>query len=313
MIKKLLIIIVIFLTQNYQAFAEEKGCGAVYSSLVFEEKTGNILYENMSEKISYPASLVKVMTLYLVFEALEKNKLQINQILTVSEHGEEIAAVNKINTLKLKQGDKITVMEAIKAVIVKSFNEAAVTLAEAVSEDEWTFTRKMNQKAEELGMINSSFRNASGLHEEGQYTSSRDLARLVGSIKRDFPQYYHLFATKNFKYRGTEYETHNYVLSNYKGAEGLKTGFTKAAGFNLISVAKRNNERVISVLLGCESNQKRDYFTEELLDEAFNDLSKNQENKINIKLSKKFDYFFQSDNEYMPVNSRYETNQEIGE
>ncbi len=299
--------------QSYQAFAEEKGCGTFYSSLVFEEKTGNILYENMSEKISYPASLVKVMTLYLVFEALEKNKLHVNQTLTVSEHGEEIAAVNKVNTLKLKRGDKITVMEAIKAVIVKSFNEAAVTLAEAVSEDEWAFTREMNKKAEELGMINSSFRNASGLHEEGQYTSSRDLARLVAAIKKNFPQYYHLFATKNFKYRGTEYETHNYVLNNYKGAEGLKTGFTKAAGFNLISAAKRNNKRVISVLLGCESNQKRDYFTEELLDEAFNNLSKKHHDKISVKLSKKFDYFSYVERGYMPISYRYEMIDGIGE
>ncbi len=114
--------------------------------------------------------------------------------------------LNKINTLKLKQGDKITVKQAIGAVIVKSFNEAAVTLAEGVAGDEWEFARKMNEKARELKMLNTSFRNASGLHEEGQYTTSYDLARLVKAIKQDFPEYYKLFSLKEFTYKNKKYD-----------------------------------------------------------------------------------------------------------
>lgn len=282
--------VAIFFFLSSSLYAAEQGCSDVYSSLVFEEKTGEILFDKRSENFSYPASLVKVMTLYLTFEALENHKIKADQVLTVSERGEEISKVNKINTLRLKEGDKMTVHEAILGVIIKSFNEAAVTLAEAVAGDEWKFARKMNEKAIQLGMINSSFRNASGLHEEGQYTTGYDLARLTKAIKDDFPEYYHLFAAKEFTYRGQKYETHNHVLVDYKGAEGMKTGFTNAAGFNLISAAKKDDFRVVSVLLGCATFQKRDQFTKELLNDAFAKLTKNQKSKIEVKLTKSFDY-----------------------
>lgn len=266
------------------------GCGKDYSYIVLAGKNGDVLFEERSEKVVYPASLVKMMTLYLTFEAIENHKLSPEQVLTVSAHGEEISKVNKVNTMFLKEGDKITVREAIQAVIVKSFNEAAVTLGEAISGSEWEFARKMNQKAEKLGMNNTSFRNASGLHEEGQYTTSYDLARLVFAMNRDFPGYYHLFSLKEFTYHGTKYETHNHVLVDYQGAEGMKTGFTNASGFNLISAAKKNDQRVISVLLGCESYQKRDNFTKTLLDDAFKRLSEDQKTQIEVKLTKGFNY-----------------------
>ena len=271
------------------AMTQETGCSKVYSSLVFDEETGNILSETRSEQVSYPASLVKLMTLYLTFEAIENHKFTPDKVLTVSAYGEEIARVNKNNSLKLKEGDKITVREAIYAVIVKSFNEAAVTLAEAVADDEWEFVRLMNKKAEELGMSNTSFSNASGLHSEGQYTTSFDLARLVIAIKKDFPEYYHLFSTKKFSYHGTKYETHNHVLVDYKGAEGLKTGFTNASGFNLISAAKKGKTRVISILMGCSTYQRRDQLTKRLLDEAFKKVG-NEHSQIAVKLSKGFNY-----------------------
>jgi D-alanyl-D-alanine carboxypeptidase len=270
--------------------AAEQGCSKVYASLVLEEKTGNILFEKRSDETVYPASLVKLMTLYLTFEALKNHQLDPEKILTVSERGEEVSRVNKGNSLHLKRGDKIMVREAILAVIVKSFNEAAVTLAETVASNEWEFAKKMNDKAQELGMIGSSFRNASGLHDEGQYTTSYDLARLALAIKRDFPKHYHLFAMKKFFYNGTEYETHNHVLVDYRGAEGLKTGFTNASGFNLITTAKQNDQRVISVLVGCSSYQQRDKFTKNLLNEAFEKLAKNEKNEMEVKLSEGFNY-----------------------
>lgn len=296
MIRKL-IAILIFVTISASALAQETGCNNEYSSLVISEKTGEILYEKRSDKFSYPASLVKMMTLYLTFEALEKKHLTLNHELTVSAYGEEIAKVNVNNTLHLKEGSKITVKEAIEAVIVKSFNEAAVTLAEGVSGSEWEFVRKMNQKALELGMINTSFRNASGLHEEGQYTNSYDLARLAIALQKNFPQYYHFFALKKFTYRGEKYETHNHVLLEYKGAEGMKTGFTKMSGFNLVSSAKKKNERVISIVLGCPSYKSRDRLTKELLDICFKKIHEKKNANPLTKLNLKgFDYCEKDEN-----------------
>lgn len=286
---KLLLTTIILLTSTI-TYAAEIGCSKVYSSIVLNEKTKDILFEERSDAIVYPASLVKLMTLYLTFEKLENHEMSLEQVLTISERGEEISKVNKSNTLHLKAGAKITVEEAIEAVIVKSFNEAAVTLAEWVSESEWKFVRKMNVKAQQLGMLNSSFRNSSGLHDEGQYTTAYDLARLALALKHDFPQYYHLFALKEFKYRGTKFETHNHVLASYKGAEGMKTGFTNASGFNLICSAKKDDVRVISVLTGCSTFQKRDQLTKKLLNNAFKKITNKNDPEIDVRLVKNFKY-----------------------
>lgn len=273
----------------------KEGCSDVYSLAVFEEESGKIIFEKRAEIYAYPASLTKIMTLYLVFEALEKQKLQPEQMLTISARGAEIARVNKNSTTHLALGEQISVRDSIRAVIVKSFNEAAVTLAEAVAEDEWSFVRLMNEKAAELGMNHTSFRNSTGLHEEGQYTTSFDLARLARRIKEDFPKYYYLFALKEFSFRDVEYKTHNHVLVKYDGAEGMKTGFTKASGFNLVSSAKRGDKRLFLTLMGCASYQKRDEFVKKILDEAFDKVSqnKNDETKngeIFAALSEGFNY-----------------------
>ena len=291
-----LFLTIITLLISTTAYAAEIGCSKVYSSLVFNEKTKDILFEERSDAIVYPASLVKLMRFYLTFEALEKHEMSPEQSLTISERGEEISRVNKSNSLHLKAGAKITVKEAIEAVIVKSFNEAAVTLAEGVAESEWEFVRKMNIKAQQLGMLNSSFRNSSGLHDEGQYTTAYDLARLALALKHDFPQYYHLFALKEFKYRGTKYETHNHVLASYKGAEGMKTGFTNASGFNLVCSAKKDDVRVISIVTGCATFQRRDQLTKKLLNKAFEKITKNSKSGIDVRLTKNFQY--ESDKEY---------------
>lgn len=286
--KKLLFILL--LLANNAAFAQDikNECNSKYSMVVLDEKTHNILLEKRADLIMYPASLTKLMTLYLTFEALEKHQLKSNQVLSISSYGEEVGNVNKVNSLHLKEGDKFTVREAIRMVIISSFNEAAVTLAEAISGSEWLFVNKMNAKAKELGMINTSFRNASGFYEDGQYTTAYDLARLALAIKRDFPGYYYLFSVRRYEYKKQKYDTHNHVLLEYKGAEGMKTGFTRISGYNLIAIAKKNNERLLSVLLGCESVQKRDNFTKNLLDSGFAAV-KNQ-SKNNFKLGEKFDY-----------------------
>ncbi|MBU6339026.1 MAG: D-alanyl-D-alanine carboxypeptidase [Rickettsiales bacterium] len=274
---------------SYAATAEEKGCGKDYYSLLLKDD-GEILSDVKADVTAYPASLTKLMTLYLTFEALEKGEISIEQNIKVSARGEEVSKVNKNNSLHLKEGDKITVRDAVKGVIVKSFNEASVSLAEAVSGDEWKFVRKMNEKAEELGMNRTSFRNSSGLHEVGQYTTAYDLARLTLALKNDFPGYYHLFSLKHFSYKGTKYVTHNHVLAEYKGAEGMKTGFTNASGFNLISIAKKHDVRVISVLLNCETYKKRDKFTKKLFDDIFAKFSRGFEPHGESRLLKRFRY-----------------------
>ncbi len=254
-------------------------CSNNYSFLVLEDKSGQIIFEKKSDQKIYPASLTKLMTVYLTFKALKEKKLALDQILTVSDRAEDVATVNKTNTLKLKSGEKISVKDAIKASIVKSFNETTIMLAEAVAGSEWKFVPMMNKEAKDLGMAHTNFRNASGLYDDGQFTTDYDLARLAIALKEDFPEYYHFFALKEFSYNGVKYKSHNNVLLEYKGAEGMKTGFTVKSGYNLISIAKRNNKRVISVLTSCSSYQKRDALTKQLLDKAFEKILKNKDEK----------------------------------
>ncbi len=288
---KFTIKILIFLLLTNSAFGIEiTDCSPNNSYVVFEEKNRSILLQkNANEKI-YPASLVKLMTLYLTFEALENKKISLNTPIKISPRAEEISRVNRVNTLHLKQGQTITVREAILAIVVRSFNEAAIGLAEIISNDEWQFVKKMNNKALDLGMYNSSFRNASGLHDFSQYTTALDLARLAMSIKKDFPDYYHLFSLKHFKFHREKYKTHNHILDEYRGAEGLKTGFTNASGFNLIASAKKGNIRVISVLIGCPSSQKRENLTKQLLNEAFKKIPHEIYPDISGKITKTFGY-----------------------
>ena len=259
------------------------GCAEKYSLLIFDEKESRILLEERAENIIYPASLTKIMTAFLAFEALEDNKIKSDQKIYISEYAEEISAYNKVNSLHLKAGDVVSVEEAIEGMIVKSFNEMSVALAELIAGDEWNFARMMNKKAEELGMKNSHFLNSSGIHEAGQYSTAYDLARLFLAIEKKFPQYRHYFLLKEFVYNRVKYKTHNHFLLDYKGANGFKTGFTNAAGFNLMASAKKNGQQIDSVLVGCESRQKRDEFSKALFDRVFS-TSHNHEKEITIQL-----------------------------
>jgi D-alanyl-D-alanine carboxypeptidase len=172
------------------------------SVLVINGKTGKILFADQSDAIIYPASLTKLMTLYLTFEALKHKKLKMNQKLLISSRAQETSEINTILTLNLKAGDKISVSKAVRGLIVKSFNGLSVALAEAVAGDEWQFARNMNVKARELGMKFSNFRNSSGFDNVGQYSTNEDLIKLVLALKKDFPEYEHLFAIKIFNYNG---------------------------------------------------------------------------------------------------------------
>lgn len=238
------------------------------SYFAFSEKGDSLLEKNI-DKYVYPASLVKIMTLYLTFEAIKKGKITFDQEIVCDERCYDILKVNKYNRLNIKIGDKVTVKEAILAVIVKSYNECAYLLAKAVSGSEWKFVREMNYKARELGMNDSAYRNSSGLHDEGQYTTVYDLSKLARSIKKDFDEYYYLFSSKEFTYKSVKHKSHNNFLLEYKGAEGMKTGFTSIAGFNLVSAAKRDGNRVFLSLVSCPTSKSRFDLTKELLDISF--------------------------------------------
>ena len=284
-------ILLLALIFNLQSLAKAQivsPCSKIGSLLVVDEESHKILFETNSQKLIYPASLVKMMTAYLIFEALEKNQLTFEQELTFSARAQEISRINKVNTLGINEGDKISVLKAIQTLIIKSCNESAIVLAEAVANNEWDFVKKMNKKTLELGMINTSFRNASGLHEEGQYTTASDLARLAIRLKKDFPQFYNFFSMKEFSYKNKIIKSHNRILNEYEGAEGMKTGFTNASGYNLVSSAKNNNKRIFSVVTGCTSSRYRDDLSKFLLDLSFLESTENNNlyfKKISLKNS----------------------------
>jgi D-alanyl-D-alanine carboxypeptidase len=284
-------IIFLLLFYSFQTVAYSQvlsTCSKDGALISVEEDSHQILFENNSQKLIYPASLVKLMTAYLTFEALQKNQLNLHQKLTFSERAQEISRINKVNTLGAKEGNKISVEKALQALIIKSYNEASIVLAESIADNEWSFVRQMNKKALELGMINTSFRNASGLHEEGQYTTASDLARLAIILKKDFPQFYYFFGMKEFVYNNKTIKSHNRVLNEYEGAEGMKTGYTNASGYNLVTSAKNAKKRIFSVVTGCPSSRKRDDLSKFLLDLSFLEGQENNNfyfKKISLKSS----------------------------
>jgi D-alanyl-D-alanine carboxypeptidase len=214
---------------------------------------------------NYPASLTKVMTLYLTFEALKAGKIQLNTPITVSEH----ASVQAPSKLGLEPGESITVENLILGVVTKSANDAAVALAEELGGSESAFAEKMTAKARALGMAATEYRNASGLPDPDQVTTARDMSRLARAIIRDYPQYYHYFSTPQFTYDGHVFENHNRMLRTYAGADGLKTGYIRASGFNLIASANRGGRRVIGVVMGSQSPSARNAQMAKLLDASF--------------------------------------------
>lgn len=238
---------------------------AKFASLVIDAKTGTALEEYNADARNYPASLTKMMTLYLTFEALEAGRLTKAQRLRTSRH----ASVQAPSKLDLLPGETITVEQAILALTVKSANDAAVVLAEALGGTESHFALLMTEKARQLGMRATTFRNASGLPNPGQVTTARDMATLGRALVWNFPQYYQYFSAREFIFRGAVIPTHNHVLVEYDGADGLKTGYIHASGFNLVTSAMRNGRRLIGVVLGGQTIAQRDHAMMSLLDTGF--------------------------------------------
>jgi D-alanyl-D-alanine carboxypeptidase len=227
--------------------------------------TGRVLYSKNPDVPRYPASVTKVMTLYLLFDALRDGKLTMRTQLRVSEH----AAEQSPTKLGLSEGDTISVADAIGAIVTKSANDMAVTVAEALAGSEEEFARRMTQKARTIGMLNTTFRNASGLPNSEQKTTAQDLIILGRNILADHPERSRVFATRYFQYRGEIMRNHNTMLFSYEGMEGMKTGFTSAAGFNLLASAHRGDKRILAVVLGGESPGARNAAMRNILDSSW--------------------------------------------
>ena len=245
------------------------------SSLLVESDSGRVLVsENATDK-RYPASLTKMMTLYMAFDALERGEIKMDQLLPVSRK----AARQPRSCMGLKAGTTISVENAIFAMISKSANDAAVVVAEALAGSEEQFADKMTRVARELGMKNTRFKNASGLHHKDQVTTAQDMVVLSKALIEHFPEYYKLFSVRGFRYGRRYYGNHNLVARFYKGGDGLKTGYVDASGYHVVGSAKRNGKRLIGVILGRNSVRERDRHMFRLLDFGFRELSKSKAEK----------------------------------
>lgn len=240
------------------------------SSILIDAKSGNVLYADNADVRRYPASLTKLMTLYITFNALETGKLKLDDELKVSY----TAANRSPSRLGLVPGKTIDVKTAILATIIKSANDCATVLGESLAKDERSFAILMTETARQLGMKNTTFKNASGLPHSQQKTTARDMAILAAAIYHHFPQYYSWFSIKEFSYQGKTYRSHNDLLKEFDGADGLKTGFTAAAGYNIITSAKRGNHRVIAVTMGHDTQDNRDKKVYAMMDKALTQMAK---------------------------------------
>ena len=249
------------------AFSGALWCAPVprYASIVMDAKTGQVLHKISSQIRIYPASLTKMMTLYLVFDALRQRKLRLNQHIRVSRR----AAHQEPSSLGLKTGEWITVEQAILSLVCRSANDSAVVLAEAVAGSEPAFARLMTKKAWALGLRRTTFRNASGLFHPSQVTTAHDMARLGISIVKHFPKEYGYFKRRQFYFRGQLYKTHNRLVGNVPGVDGLKTGYIRKAGFNLVTSAQRGNRRLMAVVIGGKTAKWRDRHMTSLLEMGF--------------------------------------------
>lgn len=236
-----------------------------YAAMVVDGHTGKILYSRRGDSLRYPASLTKIMTLYLVFDALEAGKIKESSRLVVSKN----AAAQPPSKLGLKPGQTIRVSDAILALVTKSANDVAVVVAENLAGTEENFAAQMTAKARAIGMRKTVFRNASGLPDKKQVTTARDMIALANHLMFDHPERYDYFSEKYFKYRGKRYRNHNRLLFDYKGTDGIKTGYTRASGFNLLANVRRGNKHLIGVVFGGKTSKSRNASMRLILNKSF--------------------------------------------
>lgn len=241
-----------------------------YAAIVVDARTNEVLLEDQADDARYPASLTKMMTLYMIFEALERGELTMDTRLTASRN----ASRQPPSRLGLRRGDTITVEQAIRALVVQSANDVATMVGERLGGSEARFAAAMTSRARELGLTDTRFANASGLPDVRHRTTARDMARLAQALWRDFPEHYHVFQTPSFAWRRSAGRNHNRLLGQVNGVDGIKTGYTRASGFNLATMAERNGRRVIVVVLGGETAAARDAQVAYLVEGAYEEFAR---------------------------------------
>lgn len=241
-----------------------------YASIVIVEKDGEVLHARHADQLRYPASLSKLMTLYLLFDAIERGNIGLDDRLRVSDK----AAKAKPSKLGLKSGTTISVEDAIRALVTKSANDVAIVVAERLAGGEAKFASKMTKTAKLLGMSRSRFANGSGLPDKRQVSTARDMAVLAVSIRKDFPKFFHYFSLEKFVFDGRNFGNHNTLLGQIDGVDGLKTGFTNDAGYNIAVTVERDGVRIVVVVFGGASGAQRDAHARDLIAAAYKELSK---------------------------------------
>ncbi|AZG76496.1 serine hydrolase [Methylocystis rosea] len=244
---------------NDAVIGEHRG----FSAIVVDANSGRALYSRSEHELRHPASVTKVMTLYLLFEQLEQGRLRLDSPLMISQH----AAAQAPSKLGLRPGQTISVDNAIKAVVTKSANDIACAIAENVAGDEHSFAQMMTRKAHALGMRNTNYENASGLPDPNQVTTAYDLALLGRAIQERFPRYYRYFSTPSFAYNGALHRNHNHLLGQVEGMDGIKTGYTRASGFNLLTSVRRRGHHIVAVVMGGKTAYGRDRIMAGLIEE----------------------------------------------
>ena len=256
-------LIIVLTTATGDAVANSK-----YAALVVHADTGDVLFDRYADDRRYPASLTKMMTVYMLFEALEEGEITMETKMKVSKRASQQPA----SKLGLRRGSTITVEEAINALVIKSANDVATVVAEELGGSETRFAREMTKKARELGMKRTTFRNASGLPNSKQVTTARDMAILSRRVIQDFPERFETFQRSSFSWNGRTYRSHNKVMLTLDGADGLKTGYTRASGYNLATTTLRGDHRLIGIVLGGRSGATRDRHMKDILNKAYLDI-----------------------------------------
>ena len=264
----LLFIILILITFNTSSFAKR-------AAIIIDYDTKEVLFEINADTLNYPASLAKMMTIYIVFDYLDKGKLTWDTKLSVSQN----AASQRTTKLYVEEGTFISVNDAVRALIIKSANDIATVVAENISGSEREFAKLMTKYGKKIGMRNTTFKNASGLRNRAQLTTARDITILSHALISNFPDYYKLFSEKKFTWKDKTFITHNRLMLKYDGADGIKTGYILASGFQLAFSAVKNNKRLIGVYFGGDTAKQRDQSLSFLMDKEFGELQKNDTKK----------------------------------
>lgn len=254
---------IVGLALGLASYAGHQAAAAPNAAIVVDAKSGKVLYSDQPDSRRYPASLTKMMTLYMLFGSVNSRRVSLGTEISISPH----CAAQPPTKLGLKPGETIQARDAILALVTRSANDVACAVGEHISGTESAFAQEMTVRARRLGMTNTVFRNASGLPDPAQVTTARDMATLGRALQDDFPRSFRYFKTKSFRWNGKTYVNHNKLLGRVEGVNGIKTGYTRASGFNLVCSAKRGRSEIIAVVLGGSSGAARDARMTELIEE----------------------------------------------